>query len=122
VIPEVREILLGLQRRQAREPGLVADGRDMGTVVFPSACLKIYMTASAEIRLERRHKQLREKNFDVNLPQLRLEMAERDKRDASRKSSPMAAAPDATTVDTSNLDINEVLAKIRLLLTERLKS
>ena len=122
VIPQVRTVLLELQRRQARPPGLVADGRDMGTVVFPTALMKVFLTASPEIRLERRSKQLREKGFSVNLPQLRLEMAERDKRDATRKSAPMAAASDAIIIDTSLLTIDEVLGEIRGKLSERMST
>lgn len=87
-LPGVREALLEKQRAFRQAPGLVADGRDMGTTVFPDAILKIYLTASAELRAERRYKQLKEKGFDANLPRLLDEIRERDQRDAERTASP----------------------------------
>jgi len=100
-------------------PGLVADGRDMGSTVFPDAILKIYLTASPEVRAQRRYKQLKEKGFDVNLQQLLDEIRERDTRDAGRAASPLKPAPDACIVDTSQLDISGVVERIYGLLQER---
>ena len=118
--PEIRLALLEKQRQFQQAPGLVADGRDMGTVVFPTAMLKIYLTASAEVRAERRYKQLKEKGFDVNLPRLLGEIRERDERDAGRKASPLKPADDAVIVDTSDMTIDEVVDHIRTLLQQRL--
>ena len=118
--PEIRLALLEKQRQFQQAPGLVADGRDMGTVVFPMAMLKIYLTASAEVRAERRYKQLKEKGFDVNLPRLLGEIRERDERDAGRKASPLKPADDAVIVDTSDMTIDEVVDHIRTLLQQRL--
>ncbi len=111
-LPAVREALLGRQRAFARPPGLVADGRDMGTVIFPSAPLKIYLTASADERARRRHKQLKDKGSDVSLPALSREIAERDARDSSRAVAPLVAAADAVTIDSSALDIAEVVSRV----------
>ena len=111
-IPEVRKTLLEWQRSQAREPGLVADGRDMGSVVFPDAFLKIFLTASAESRAERRFKQLRDKGFDVNIRQLFQEITERDERDLKRKASPLKAAEDAVVLDTTEMRIDEVVGEV----------
>ena len=111
-IPEVRKSLLEWQRSQAREPGLVADGRDMGSVVFPDAFLKIFLTASAESRAERRFKQLRDKGFDVNIRQLFQEITERDERDLKRKASPLKAAEDAVVLDTTDMRIEEVVGEV----------
>lgn len=118
-IPEVRRALLQKQHAFRQPPGLVADGRDMGTTVFPEAILKIYLTASPEVRAERRYKQLKEKGFDVNLRQLLDEIRERDARDAEREASPLKPAQDACTVDTSQLDISGVVERIYGLLQER---
>lgn len=107
-VAEVRAALLQRQRDFARMPGLIADGRDMGTTVFPDAPVKIFLTASAEIRAERRHKQLKEKGLDANLADLVKEIAERDERDRNRSSSPLKPAEDAVEIDTSNLGIDEV--------------
>ena len=111
-LPEVRAALLDWQRQCARPPGLVADGRDMGTVVFPGAQCKIFLTASAEARAKRRFKQLREKGFDVNIQQLVREIAERDSRDLNRSVSPLRRADDAFELDTTELAIEEVMAAI----------
>jgi len=113
VIPEVRGVLLQRQRDFAVSPGLVADGRDLGTVVFPQAELKIYLIASAEIRAERRYKQLKDKGNDVNLASLLEEIAERDKRDSERTASPLKPADDAIVIDTSSLDIEQVLQEVK---------
>ena len=94
-MPPVRTALLERQRAFARPPGLVADGRDMGTVVFPDAALKIYLTASADERARRRHKQLKEKGLTVNLADLSQEIRERDRRDSSRPVAPLRPAEDA---------------------------
>ena len=111
-IPEVRTALLKLQRRARKQPGLVADGRDMGTVVFPDAPYKVFLTASAQIRAKRRFDQLKTKGFDVNLARLLESIQARDVRDSSRKVSPLKAAEDALLLDTSELSIDEVVARI----------
>lgn len=111
-IPELREALLDRQRAFAAEPGLVADGRDMGSVVFPRAKLKIFLTASSEERAKRRYKQLKEKGIDANLRELVIELEERDKRDSTRKASPLVAAEDAVTIDTTALNIEEVFSAV----------
>lgn len=99
-MPLVRAALLQRQRDFRTPPGLVADGRDMGTVVFPDAEVKVFLTASPEERANRRYKQLREKGIDVNLSALLAEIAERDERDAKRQVSPLRAAEDACILDT----------------------
>lgn len=111
--PEVRAALLDLQRALRRPPGLVADGRDMATTVFPDAAVKIFLTASPEVRALRRYKQLKDKDFDVNLPRLVAEIRERDQRDAQRAASPLRPAPDALVLDSSDLTIDEVLDRVR---------
>ena len=111
-IVAVRKALLSRQRAFHNKPGLVADGRDMGTVVFPEATLKIYLTASAEERAKRRYKQLKEKGISANLRDLSAGIALRDERDSTRAVSPLIAAEDAIVVDTSTLDIDAVVAKI----------
>ncbi|MBI3546944.1 MAG: (d)CMP kinase [Gammaproteobacteria bacterium] len=118
-IPEVRQALLQKQHSFRQSPGLVADGRDMGTTVFPDAILKIYLTASAEVRADRRYKQLKDKGFDVNLRRLLDEIRERDVRDAERKASPLKPADDAHILDTSQLDISGVVEQVYRLLQER---
>jgi len=117
-MPEVRTALLARQRDFRRPPGLVADGRDMGTTVFPQATLKIYLTASPEIRAQRRYKQLMDKGFDVNLPRLLDEIRSRDARDAGREASPLKPAADAVIIDTSEISIDEVVTRIRSLLQQ----
>jgi cytidylate kinase len=118
-LPGVRAALLEKQRAFQQPPGLVADGRDMGTAVFPDAILKIYLTASAEVRAGRRYKQLKEKGFDANLPRLLDEIRERDARDSVRAASPLKPAGDACILDTSALSIPEVIDYIYGLLRER---
>lgn len=108
----VRTALLGLQRGFRRPPGLVADGRDMGTVVFPDASLKVFLTASAESRADRRHKQLIEKGISATLPGLLQDLRERDARDASRSISPLAQAEGAHVLDSTSLCIDETVAKV----------
>ena len=111
-IPEIRKILLKGQRAHRVEPGLVADGRDMGTVVFPSADLKIFLTASIEERAKRRHKQLISKGIGAMLPDLLRDLGLRDKRDAERSVSPLKPARDAIILDSTNLGIEEVVDQI----------
>jgi cytidylate kinase len=107
-VPEVRDALIGLQRGFRRPPGLVADGRDMGTRIFPDAVLKVFLTASAEERAKRRYKQLKEKGIDVSLPALSRDIEARDRRDAERPVAPLVPARDARLLDSSNLTIEEV--------------
>ncbi|MDX2416889.1 MAG: (d)CMP kinase [Xanthomonadales bacterium] len=111
-IPAVRSALTGRQRRFRQVPGLVADGRDMGTVIFPDAELKIFLTASAEIRAQRRYKQLKEKGESVNLTRLFKEIKARDLRDQSRSIAPLRPAEDAVIIDSTELSIDEVFNKI----------
>jgi cytidylate kinase len=108
-LPAVREALLQRQRAFARLPGLVADGRDMGTVVFPAARLKLFLTASPKMRAERRHKQLKEKGIDVSLPDLSWDIAQRDLRDENRPVAPLRPAKDARVLDSSSLNPEQVL-------------
>ena len=112
VIPEVRKALLNRQLNFRQLPGLVADGRDMGTVVFPDAGLKFYLTASPEERAQRRYKQLINKGVSVNLRALLQDIASRDERDANRKASPLKPADDAVVIDTTSLTIEQVLNKV----------
>jgi cytidylate kinase len=111
-IAAVRAALASRQRRFRQPPGLVADGRDMGTVIFPDAKLKIFLTASAEIRAERRYKQLKEKGENVNLTRLFREIKARDLRDQSRSIAPLRPAEDAVIIDSTELNIDEVFEKI----------
>jgi len=111
-IQSVRSALTGRQRRFRQAPGLVADGRDMGTVIFPDAGLKIFLTASARIRAERRYKQLKEKGESVNLTRLFREIKARDLRDQSRSIAPLRPAEDAVIIDSTELSIDEVFEKI----------
>lgn len=111
-VPAVRAALLQRQRDFLRPPGLIADGRDMGTTVFPDAPLKVFLTASAEVRAERRYKQLKEKGFDASLTSLLAEIAERDERDRTRSVSPLRPAGDAILIDTSRLEIEEVFSTV----------
>ena len=111
-IPEVRAVLLQKQQNFQQLPGLVADGRDMGTVVFLTANHKVYLTASAEIRAKRRYKQLIEKGIDANLTQITQEIQARDKRDTERAAAPLIAAENALYLDSSDLSITQVIDKI----------
>jgi len=117
-LPRVREALLGRQRNLAKIPGLVADGRDMGTVVFPNASLKLFLTASPMERALRRYNQLKDKGIDVSLPGLSREIAERDERDAMRKVAPLRPAADARTLDSTGMTPDDVVRQIRLWLSE----
>jgi CMP/dCMP kinase len=111
-IPAVRAALLDRQRAFAQPPGLVADGRDMGTVVFPAARVKIFLTASLEERARRRHNQLKEKGVAANLAALSLEIAERDERDKSRSASPLVASADAVVLDTTGMPVGAVVGRV----------
>lgn len=111
-LPAVREALLTRQRAFRRLPGLVADGRDMGTVVFPDAALKIFLTASPEVRAERRYKQLIEKGISANLRALSRDLQERDARDANRAVAPLVPAPDSQVLDSSALSVEAVVEQI----------
>jgi cytidylate kinase len=108
-IPAVRGALLNRQRSFRKPPGLVAEGRDMGTVVFPDAVLKVFYLASPEVRAQRRYKQLIDKGNSANLATLSRELEERDQRDANRKVAPLKPAADAVSVDSSALTIDEVV-------------
>lgn len=110
--PAVRAALLERQRAFARPPGLVADGRDMGTVVFPAARLKVYLTASAQERALRRYKQLKDKDSSVSLSALSREITERDARDSTRAVAPLIPAPDAEVIDSTGLSIEEVVGRV----------
>jgi CMP/dCMP kinase len=111
--PRVREALLTRQHAFRRRPGLVADGRDMGTVVFPDARCKLFLSASPRERAERRHKQLIEKGIDVRLADLLREIEVRDRRDRERATAPLKPAPEAVVIDTTGLPIEEVLDRAR---------
>lgn len=118
-IPSVRRALLQLQRDFRLSPGLVADGRDMGTVVFPDAEVKVFLTASAEERAQRRHRQLIEAGVDVKLSHLLNEIRARDERDMNREAAPLKPAEDAQIVDTTGLGIEEVLNHVLTLVRQR---
>ena len=111
-LPRVREALLRRQRAFKQAPGLVADGRDMGTVVFPSAEVKVYLTASAEERAQRRYKELKAKGEDVTIARLLEVIKARDERDMNRAVAPLKPAEDALVLDSTVLGINEVLDKV----------
>jgi cytidylate kinase len=111
-LPAVRDALLQRQQAFCEVPGLVADGRDMGTVVFPDACLKIFLTASAEARAERRYKQLIEKGFSASLPALIEDIRARDDRDINRPVAPLRPADDAIVLDSTKLGIDEVMERV----------
>jgi cytidylate kinase len=119
-MPAVRTALLERQRGFAASPGLVADGRDMGTVVFPEAPVKIFLTASAEERARRRHKQLKEKGLTVNIARLSQEILERDRRDSNRPVAPLRPAGDAVTLDSTGLTIEQVVDQVLALARSRL--
>ncbi|MCC2615606.1 (d)CMP kinase [Aestuariibacter halophilus] len=121
-LPCVREALLRRQRAFRDSPGLVADGRDMGTVVFPQAQAKIFLTASAEERASRRHKQLKEKGHDVSITRLLADIQARDERDANRKVAPLVPAEDAYVVDSTELTIDDVVEKISQFVALKLES
>lgn len=113
VMAGVRESVLDEQRSFRRHPGLIADGRDMGTVVFPDATLKVFLSASVEVRAQRRSKQLKDKGINVTMASLLQEIGARDERDRSREHSPLVAAHDAFIIDSSDLSISAVVERIR---------
>ncbi len=118
-LPAVRQALMGLQHDFRRAPGLVADGRDMGTQVFPDAVLKVYLTASPRERAARRHKQLKDKGIDVSLSALSRDIADRDRRDSERAVAPLRPAGDARVLDSSKLTIDQVTRTVLDWLQER---
>ena len=111
-LPDVRRVLLQKQRDFRQAPGLVADGRDMGTVVFPDADNKVFLTANAAKRAERRYKQLMEKEIDANLAQITNEIDVRDRRDRERETAPLAMASDALYIDSSDMTIDAVIEEV----------
>ena len=119
-LPSVRDALLRRQRSFRQPPGLIADGRDMGTAVFPDAPVKFFLTASPEVRAERRYKQLKPKGLGVNLPSLLQEITERDERDSNRSASPLRPAEDAIVIDTSELGVQDVFEKVMSVLAEKI--
>ena len=112
VHPKVRKALFKLQREYAQAPGLVADGRDMGSVVFPEATLKIFLTASAEARAQRRYNQLKEKGIHSNIADLVKDLKERDERDLKRSVAPLVPAPGAKILDSSDLTLEETINQV----------
>lgn len=121
-LPRVRAALLERQRAFRQPPGLVADGRDMGTVVFPDALLKVFLTASVQVRAERRYKQLIDKGIGANLASLSRDLAERDERDAKRAAAPLVPAPDAVQLDSSDLSVAEVVRLVGQKAREKIES
>ncbi len=121
-VPEVRAALVARQKAFRRPPGLVADGRDMGTVIFPDATVKLFLTATARARAERRYKQLKEKGESVNLPRLLQDLEARDARDASRQVAPLAPAKDAIVIDSTEMGIEAVVEKAYNIIKEKLSS
>jgi len=119
-IPAVRAALLGRQRGFRQPPGLVADGRDMGSVVFPDAVLKLYLTADPAVRAQRRVKQLKDKGNSANLASLSRALEERDQRDATRAVAPLKPAADAVSVDSSGMTIDQVVERVLELYRERI--
>lgn len=119
VLPAVRAALVERQRSFRQPPGLVADGRDMGTVIFPDAGLKVFLTASVEERARRRHKQLKDKGIDVSLAALSRDMADRDRRDSERSVAPLSPGQDARILDTTGMSIPEVVALMSRWVSER---
>lgn len=111
-LPAVRQALLARQQAFCRAPGLVAEGRDMATVVFPDAVLKVFLTASAEVRAERRYKQLKEKGISANMRTLLQELHERDQRDSARSAAPLQKAVDARELDSTGLGIDEIVRQV----------
>jgi cytidylate kinase len=111
-LPAVRAALVELQHSFRKTPGLVADGRDMGTVIFPDATLKVFLTASVQARAERRYKQLIDKGFPANMPALLQDLKERDARDTERAAAPLKPAEGAHLLDTSELTIEQSVAQV----------
>ena len=121
-LPAVRAALVERQRAFQQTPGLVADGRDMGTVIFPDATVKLFLTASTRSRAERRYKQLKEKGESVNLPRLFRDLEERDRRDSSRAIAPLKPAGDAIIIDSTEMTVDEVVERAYKIVHERLSS
>jgi cytidylate kinase len=119
VFPELRAALVARQLAFRQEPGLVADGRDMGTVLFPDALLKVFLVASVEARAQRRTNQLKENGIFANITTLLQDLQERDRRDSERAAAPLVAAPDAVVIDSSDLGIAQVVDRIVMLAGER---
>lgn len=119
--PMIRKYLLAYQQMMRQAPGLVADGRDMGSVIFPDATLKIYLDASTEIRAQRRYNQLKEKGISVSLRDIQVDLQSRDYRDEHRSIAPLKQMPDMVRVDSSNLTIEEVLEQVMAELQSRLQ-
>jgi cytidylate kinase len=117
-LPQVRAALLQRQRDFKQSPGLVTDGRDMGTVVFPDATYKVFLNASAQVRAQRRHKQLKEKGIESNLSDLVAEISERDERDSNRTVAPLRPADDALQLDSTGLGIDAVFQQVRALCSD----
>jgi cytidylate kinase len=111
-IPEVREILLDWQREFGRQGGIVAEGRDTGTVVFPNAEVKIFLTASLDERARRRHKELLERGINISFEQVKLDMEARDQRDSTRHVAPLRPAPDAVVINTDHMSLGEVVEEV----------
>jgi cytidylate kinase len=118
-IPQVRSVLLQKQKDFRKMPGLVADGRDMGTVVFPDAEIKVYLTASTAQRAQRRYKQLKEKGIDVNIEMITSEIEDRDARDKGRETAPLTRASNAILIDSSDMTIEEVISQVLRLVPQR---
>ena len=121
-LPAVRAALLDLQKSFRKSPGLVADGRDMGTLVFPDAVLKVFLTASPDERARRRHKQLKDKGIDVSLSALSRDIEDRDRRDSERSVAPLRPADDALLLDSSKLTIDQVTRTVLEWLQQRIGS
>jgi len=119
LLPAVRQALIGLQKDLRQLPGLVADGRDMGTRIFPDAGLKVFLTATTEERAKRRYKQLKDKGIDVSLPALARDIEDRDRRDSERSIAPLRPADDARVLDSSKLTIDEVTQMVLAWARER---
>ncbi len=119
-VPAVRGALATRQKAFRRPPGLVADGRDMGTVIFPDAPVKLFLTASTRARAERRYKQLKEKGESVTLPRLLQDLEARDARDSNREVAPLVPAPGATIIDSTDMDIDEVVEEAYKIVKEKL--
>lgn len=119
-LPKVRQALLDRQRAFRQQPGLVADGRDMGTIVFPDAPIKFFLTASIEERAKRRYKQLKEKGINAKLSNLTVEIGERDQRDSTRTIAPLIVATEAWVIDTTNASIEPVVAHILSVISKQL--
>ena len=119
-VPAVRQALMDLQRSFRMEPGLVADGRDMGTVVFPDAPVKVFLDASVEERARRRFQQLKEIGEDVTFDRLFLDLAARDRRDRERPVAPTIPAPDAIVIDSTRLSVEDVVSRVEQLVRDRL--